>query len=264
MLRFALLNHKCGTVYVNKVLDKVCKENRIVFSRYSILLGTNGTPFKNKKFTPIDKYIFRRKKTFKYYNPKSDIYFVPNSIYEHLLLPLKKPYKGFHVVRDPRDVIVSGYYSHKTSHSVKNRFGKEFLIHRREQLKNITKEDGLLLEIENGYSLRNMNTWKYDDPNILEIRFENLISDPVSTFQNVFTFFELEIDDKILKNAIDFFSFKKLSGGRENGQEDVSNHFRKGIPGDWKNHFNEEHKKTFKKNWGELLIKLGYEESDDW
>lgn len=264
MLRFALLNHKCGTVYVNKVLDKYCKENMLTFSRYSVLFNPNGTAYKNKRFSIIDKYVLGRQETFKYYNPKADIFFIPTSIYNLLILPLEEPYKGFHVVRDPRDVIVSGYFSHKISHPVKNRFGKLFLLKRRKLLNEISKEKGLMLEIRKGYSLKNMNSWKYDDPNIMEIKFENLILDPFSTFMQVFKFLELGIDEEKLKNTIEYFSFKKLSGGRDRGQEDVSNHFRKGVAGDWKNHFNEEHKKVFKKNWGGLLIKLGYEKSDDW
>ncbi|ABZ83411.1 sulfotransferase domain family protein [Heliomicrobium modesticaldum Ice1] len=40
--------------------------------------------------------------------------------------------------------------------------------------------------------------------------------------------------------------------------------FRKGIIGDWKNHFSDEHKKAFKEIAGDVLITLGYEENYDW
>lgn len=40
--------------------------------------------------------------------------------------------------------------------------------------------------------------------------------------------------------------------------------FRKGMIGDWKEHFTEEHKQACKKLIGQLLIDLGYEHDEDW
>ena len=59
-------------------------------------------------------------------------------------------------------------------------------------------------------------------------------------------------------------SFKKLSKGRTRGQEDPTSFFRKGIAGDWRNVFTEQDKVLFKKEAGDLLIRLGYEKDDSW
>ncbi|MBN1147660.1 MAG: sulfotransferase domain-containing protein [Anaerolineales bacterium] len=40
--------------------------------------------------------------------------------------------------------------------------------------------------------------------------------------------------------------------------------FRKGQPGDWREHFSEGNKALFKQAAGNLLIRLGYEERNDW
>jgi hypothetical protein len=40
--------------------------------------------------------------------------------------------------------------------------------------------------------------------------------------------------------------------------------FRKGVVGDWRSHFTEEHKRLFKETAGDLLIQLGYEQNNDW
>ena len=41
--------------------------------------------------------------------------------------------------------------------------------------------------------------------------------------------------------------------------------FRKGEPGNWKSHFTDENKRRFKAIAGDLLTRLGYEDSDqDW
>jgi hypothetical protein len=40
--------------------------------------------------------------------------------------------------------------------------------------------------------------------------------------------------------------------------------FRSGKTGEWRKYFTEEHKKIFKDVAGDLLIRLGYEQSNDW
>jgi len=118
--------------------------------------------------------------------------------------------------------------------------------------------------IQDGYALNVMNTWYYDDLDILEIKFESLTQNPFEIFSKIFNHIEIEIEKDHLTSILDEFSFKKLSGGRKKGEEDVSNHFRKGVPGDWKNHFTQEHIDHFKEKWGDLIIKLGYEKDNTW
>ncbi len=65
-------------------------------------------------------------------------------------------------------------------------------------------------------------------------------------------------------NIIHNNRFSKLSKGRELSEEDKKSHYRKGVIGDWKNHFKESHKIFFKEKYGDLLIKLGYEKDNDW
>ena len=43
-----------------------------------------------------------------------------------------------------------------------------------------------------------------------------------------------------------------------------SSTFRKGVIGDWRNHFTEEHKQAFKEQAGAELVRLGYEDDLDW
>jgi hypothetical protein len=40
--------------------------------------------------------------------------------------------------------------------------------------------------------------------------------------------------------------------------------FRKGTIGDWRNHFEPEHKTAFRELAGQALIELGYEKDMDW
>jgi hypothetical protein len=47
-------------------------------------------------------------------------------------------------------------------------------------------------------------------------------------------------------------------------QPKKSHTFRSGKTGGWKEHFTEEHKKLFKDVAGDLVVRLGYEKSNDW
>ena len=58
--------------------------------------------------------------------------------------------------------------------------------------------------------------------------------------------------------------FNRLSGGRTRGQENTNNHYRKGVHGDWLNHFTLEHMAEFKKAYGDLVLQYGYETDPDW
>ena len=48
------------------------------------------------------------------------------------------------------------------------------------------------------------------------------------------------------------------------GAEDPNHHYRKGVPGDWKTYFSPALAGLFKEQYGDLLIKLGYENNLDW
>jgi hypothetical protein len=92
------------------------------------------------------------------------------------------------------------------------------------------------------------------------------------------------VKDMSLNEGIEYFAQNRLSGyaswirgwrenrdklnriqtGRHRGEEDITSFLRKGIEGDWKNHFSEAHKQKFKEIAGDLLIELGYERDYRW
>ncbi len=261
--RFALLHHKCGTLYIKKVLKKICYDLNLNFQDYkSYANGDRQTVDLETLFTKIKlvlKHGFKINK-----NCVPMITFVNNSKYDALFSQVSNNYKGFHVVRDPRDIIISGYFSHLNSHPVNSPWGEKYLIKHRKWLENVPMNEGLFEEIKQGYDLNLMDKWYYNDPDILEIKFEALTQNPYKTFNKIFDHIKINIGKDHLASIIDEFSFKQLSKGRKRGNEDVNSHYRKGISGDWKNHFNQEHIDLFKEKWGDLLIKLGYETDITW
>ena len=216
-------------------------------------------------------------------------------------------FRGFHVVRDPRDVVVSGYFSHRNSHPTED--WPELVPHR-EKLQAVSKEEGLSLEMDFSREwLDHMRDWDYTRPDVLELKMEAVTVDPVASFEAIYDFFgildhaaygairraftglvmKLNVLNQRGRRFTPFHlplspfrfsqrrltpawvayvvqrkSFERLSGGRAKGQENVQSHYRKGQPGDWRNHFTPAHTARFAQEFGDLLITLGYEADASW
>jgi hypothetical protein len=212
------------------------------------------------------------------------------------ILAQHRDYRGFHVIRDPRDVIVSGYFSHRYSHRV-NLDTSPWLYKFREHLARLPDlESGLLAEIEFSHAyMTPMHAWNYENPHVLELRFEELTAEPTATFLRIFEFFNVStpsyaprllaksasrllpwnrnkqflpktetLPRALLQWLIWRNRFERRSGGRRQGEENPEHHYRKGIPGDWRNYFTPRVKDAFKQRYPNLVPALGYEATDDW
>ncbi|MFG0327258.1 MAG: sulfotransferase domain-containing protein [Phycisphaerales bacterium JB037] len=71
------------------------------------------------------------------------------------------------------------------------------------------------------------------------------------------------LPDWKIDSAVEKFSIARQTG-RKAGQEDRGHFIRKGIAGDWKNHFTREAAEVFDRYAGETLIRLGYEPDRSW
>jgi hypothetical protein len=209
-----------------------------------------------------------------------------------------RPHRGFHVVRDPRDLLVSAYFSHKHSHPT---HAWPELVAYRERLNAVSQEEGLLLEMDFSREVfAELAKWDYEQPHVLELKQEEIAPDPYRAFLEIFRFLGIldeehfgkrrqwpfllracqnilyakrgfpwrrpcaAIPAERLLGIVHDQRFSKKAGGRQAGQEDVKSHYRKGQAGDWINHFEPVHVERFKELYGDLLLRLGYEDSMDW
>ncbi len=190
-------------------------------------------------------------------------------------------YTGTHIVRDPRDIVVSAYFYHlwcqepwccQKHHRWQDqpwaiKYGWNDGVSYQEQLNRLSKDDGIAFEIERSscFLLRNISQWDYDNPSILEIKYEDLVSPRYeSTIQSIFEHYGFS--GHRLQTCVDVMKGHSLmnQSDRKPGEEKTRSHLRKGTPGDWKNHFSDRHKQMIKKTWGDLLIRLGYEQDTCW
>jgi len=238
-------HHKCGSDWIHRVIKDVAEIAGLSVYRTHYSRAFEGEILDYRRQHPFDFLSFTN----------------ANYVFIRSL-----PTLGFHVVRDPRDLIVSAYFSHLNSHPDEN--WPELRLWRR-YLRSISKEEGLMGEIEYmGWVFHKLLMWKYGErPSILEFRFEDMIRDPLSMFTQAFEHMGImpaQVSREALPPIIEKNSFQNLSGGRAPGSEDALHHYRRGVAGDWRNHFTREHIAYFKTLYNPLLLRLGYEHSSDW
>ena len=172
----------------------------------------------------------------------------------------RHPFLLFIVIRDLRDTLVSLYFSIRNSHPLLT----DTLSERRKFLLNVSKEEGLiyLMDIALKREAKIQTSWMMNTTDLL-VSYEELVADEQMVFERLINYCQIKIDQNRLRSIVKANTFETISG-RKRGQEDITAHQRKGVVGDWRNHFSERVKEEFKKRFGEVLIKTGYECSFNW
>lgn len=87
---------------------------------------------------------------------------------------------------------------------------------------------------------------------------------PLLNFKKMLEFYSINLSQKHIKKI--FIETQKMKKKKflSNVLAGKKSTFRKGVTGDWKNHWNDAHKKKFKDLAGDFLIELGYEKDFEW
>ena len=129
-------------------------------------------------------------------------------------------HKVLYVVRDPRDVMVSLYFHLLRNGEVPYNYCLKDLV--------IERIDSWAVHIE---------SWVSSADGIL--RYEDVLGDPVKSLGSAFSTMGFSVAPEVIVDASEVFRFEAMAK-RKRGEEDVRSFFRKGVAGDWKNHFDHE------------------------
>ena len=273
-------HHKSASTWFEAICQDVCRDLGLDFGLFYDSTYFDNDLERHLKSNPVD--------------------FVAYANADFLQIQNIKTIRGFHVVRDPRDIVVSAYFSHMYSHPT---HAWPELIEYRNKLESKDINDGLHMEIDfRKDQFDEMRSWSNLSNNeaILDLKMEDITTQPYEQILKIFSFLGLvdnadftaekrtryfmsKIFSKIqntLNLKLPFYvnkipaervlgivwenSFEKKSGGRAPGVENKNSHYRKGVPGDWVNYFTDEHIVHFKKSYNDLLIQYGYESDDKW
>lgn len=99
---------------------------------------------------------------------------------------------------------------------------------------------------------------------VAAIRYEDFMVNPVSSLTSALQKVNVSVESNLIDRVSDRITFSKFTGGREKGVEQKASHFRKGIVGDYRNHFTPLHKAICKLRIGTHLVSFGYEKDFLW
>ncbi len=165
------------------------------------------------------------------------------------------------ILRDPRDMLISWMYAQCYSHGANS----ATRLWRRVML-SLPDRSRLALAIMRFHMwAAAYDSWTPsrggDVRNAYVTRYEHMIADQPGEFTKMARFLGWSADQ--MEKVVADFSFQRLSG-RTPGEENPSSHYRKGVAGDWRNHFDQISGRFFEMLYPGLLVRLGYEASTVW
>lgn len=166
---------------------------------------------------------------------------------------------SYFLYRDPRDLLIShiffavDIYPNHAMHAYYLPLSMEERL--RTAIQGIHNDQLSLPDVRTRYE--RMLDW-IDCPQVMKIRFEELTQEREKVLGKILAHFEAA-GGKINSPRKQVISLLLQAMDPKNSPT-----FRKGQSGDWREHFSNENKRMFKKQAGDLLIRLGYEKDDDW
>ena len=272
MLRVFFGQHKCASKWVTLLIERMCNEmgwKSAIAYRAHVDEHGGLRPFIEKQ--------------------RPDFLIIPESDIS-LVGEIPVPFKGFHLIRDPRDLVVSGYFSHLKVHDLTTNPEQGVTAEHRRQLEELPKEQGIDLEIATiaRIPLEHLYEWNYRNPDILEVKFEQLTADTYKEMMAILTFLDMEgptnrfpfalrcYINRLLKRAkirgprtdrysgsqlrktLRDLSFENLKRGKPWWLNQKGAHYRKGKAGDWRHHLTDRQEREIDRIFPGILQKLGY------
>ncbi len=163
--------------------------------------------------------------------------------------------------RDPRDMVISHVFYATNMHAGHG------MHHYYTQVLDTMEEriNAAILGVEEPGSQLSPVRAKYENyigwlgqPDVLCLRFEDLILDRETTLGRLLDYLSKRGFTPRSDRAQAIATLQNAIAPHKSGT------YRKGKPGNWRDHFTEDNLRTFKETTGDLLIRLGYEVDSNW
>jgi len=229
-------HHKTGSVWMTNVFRSIAEQFDLKFQRVS-----STTPV-----APEGEW---------------DIFF--NSHSQFILDDLAN-FRGLHIIRDPRDQVISAAFYHCRSqeswlHEKVDEFGG--LTYQEKINSYQSDDDKILFEMEHSSNtvLSRILKFDFEDKRFRHTRYEDLIDDiELREFERIFKF--LGFADYTLPICRECAYAKSLFSGNVQS----SKHVRSGSSKQWPKHFKSIHREKFDQLFPGIISKLGYDEDEEW
>jgi len=179
-----------------------------------------------------------------------------------------------HIIRDPRDVLLSGMRYHCIAPLGNEKFlrqkrrrwdGDNYQDHLNSMPDDISR---LMFEMENKHNdtLEEMLAWPYGHPHAIDFRYEDLIEDgDCNLLREALQSFAIEgLDiDKALQTYWELSLFGGLAETKDRSERQ-NLHVSSGKAAQWKSKLPREVAEPYAEQYGKALKTLGYAEDDSW
>jgi hypothetical protein len=237
-------HHKTGTVWMDGVFKSIADD---LGARYVNFRSEQGRVSKLGRSSPFVLFCY------------------DSDFGEHASLLDREDVKIVHLIRDPRDVVISAMHYHKASRESwlhEPIPGYDNLTYQRALQQLPTRFAQYVFEMENSSAstLRDMSGWRYGRANCFEARYEDLRQDRELTYwRRIMAFLGFDAAEQAIGSHR--FWQNSLFGGLSR----VGNrHVRSGAVGQWRREFTPDLAKAFVHRFPGILQVLGYEKSDAW
>jgi len=222
--------NKAATQYVRGLLGRSAAGNGMV------AVGLAEYAF-HTNFPYLDDLSISEMKKYQYlFKPTGYLYSVFGGLIEGIA-DLEK-YLVVLMIRDPRDILVSEYYSYGYSHAVPSRRGNKYakFMRMRQKARQLTVDEYVIGESDRLYNTfqRYINLLLNRYPRIYLTRYEDMTSNFQAWLEKLLDYCELKVSGELLRSFLE--ESKKLRPKKE----DIYQHDRKGIPGDYKEKLKQE------------------------
>ena len=160
-------------------------------------------------------------------------------------------WKAVHFVRDPRDLLVSAYWSHRYSHAL----NIEGLVEHRARLETATIEEGLLLDLDYPITRQAIESVLHFPRHWRLLTVDAIAAGSQRTaFMNAVDWIDLPV-------AADFALPAWRPGidqRQDGGDEDNTRHQRHGVQGDWQRYFTPAVAQVFMDQYGAQMQAQGW------
>ena len=172
-------------------------------------------------------------------------------------------------IRDPRDLVVSGYFYHRRAaepwaaiegptsddwyfaNGVVPEEMRGESVSYADYLRGLPEEDGLLAELEfRRAHFESMAAWPLAHPDIRTFRYEEIVGHETSVMREIFDHYGLSLLELGLgRYFAGRYSLRRLTADA---------HVRNPASGQWRQHFTSRVRRAFDKDWAGLVKQLGY------
>jgi hypothetical protein len=174
-------------------------------------------------------------------------------------LPKRHSHRAIYMVRDPRDVVISGYWSAVETHRTTHLAEVEEL---RARLRSLPMDAALLLLIESsGATLRGMATWMHRaDPDVAVFRLEDVEDDYAPQVEQILAHIGVRLTAAELAEVVADTNRSALQRQDLTARGDGRSHYRLQRT-DWRSVFTDRHHAAMERVAPGLVTTLGYEQA---